>query len=123
MWRDGILQQQNSSSSSSAAAADAANSTDSSGSNGSDGSGYTLTQNPGVFASNFVPLWAGVAAGDVVQGSRVVEALQGSGLVQPAGGCKDRRGGCSLVATWFLQPTAQCTDIATTLYNTAACNL
>lgn len=99
MWRDGVLQQQNSSSSSTAA--DAANSTDSSGTANATGAGgssssdrvYTLTQNPGVFASNFVPLWAGVAAGDVLQGSRVVEALQGSGLVQPAG-------------------------IATTLYNT-----
>jgi hypothetical protein len=64
---------------------------------------YTVTQNPGIFASNFIPLWAGVADGDAVQGGRVVEALNASGLVQPAG--KEGVGAVTvtvtLTTTWF----------------------
>jgi hypothetical protein len=75
MWRDGILQQQN--------ATD--NSSDSSSSSNAS-TVYTLTQNPGIFASNFVPLWAGLADGDILTGSRAVDSLNKSGLVQPAGG-------------------------------------
>jgi hypothetical protein len=82
MWRDGVLQQQNSSSDSADSKA-----------GGSSSSTYTLMQNPGIFASNFIPLWAGVAQGGLVQGGRVVEALQNSGLVQPAGVCLLGRGG------------------------------
>ncbi|KAF6257659.1 trehalase-domain-containing protein [Scenedesmus sp. NREL 46B-D3] len=72
MWHDGILSSANTSGSSSNTTAAA-------------GQPYTLTQNPGVFASNFVPLWAGLAEGDEAQGARVVQALQASGLVGPAG--------------------------------------
>jgi hypothetical protein len=71
MWHDGILSPVNTTSSSNTAAAD--------------GQLYTLTQNPGVFASNFIPLWAGLAEGDEAQGAQVVAALQNSGLVGPAG--------------------------------------
>jgi hypothetical protein len=70
MWHDGILSPVNISSSSNTAA---------------DGQVYTLTQNPGVFASNFIPLWAGLAEGDEAQGAQVVQALKSSGLVGPAG--------------------------------------
>jgi hypothetical protein len=78
-----VLQQQNSSS----------DSADSKAGGSSSSSTYTLMQNPGIFASNFIPLWAGVAQGGLVQGGRVVEALQNSGLVQPAGVCLLGRGG------------------------------
>jgi hypothetical protein len=71
MWHDGILSPTSSSSSSNTDAAA--------------GQVYTLTQNPGVFASNFIPLWAGLAEGDELQGAQVVAALQSSGLVGPAG--------------------------------------
>jgi hypothetical protein len=74
MWHDGILSPANTTTSSSntTAAAEA-------------GQGYTLTQNPGVFASNFIPLWAGLTEGNAAQGEQVVQALKSSGLVGPAG--------------------------------------
>jgi hypothetical protein len=73
MWHDGILTPANTTSSSSSNAA-------------AGGQLYTLTQNPGVFASNFIPLWAGLTEGDEAQGRQVVQALNSSGLVGPAGG-------------------------------------
>jgi hypothetical protein len=85
MWRDGILAQSNN-------ASGAGGSNSSSSSSSSSGTVYTLTLNPGVFASNFIPLWAGVADGGSVQGGRVVEALNASGLVQPSG--KEGGGDC-----------------------------
>lgn len=95
MWRDGILTPVNSSSGGE------------SSSSGSISTTYTLTQNPGVFASNFVPLWAGLADGDAVQAGRVVEALQSSGLVQPAGGWVGGVGCCctSMGCCWLCSYT------------------
>lgn len=81
MWRDGILQPP----------INTTNSSSSSDSSSNASTVYTLTQNPGVFASNFIPLWAGLADGDVLTGSRAVDSLNKSGLVQPAG--KAMRGG------------------------------
>ena len=46
--------------------------------------GYQL--NPGVFASNYIPLWAGLAEGDQGKGQAVVKSLNESGLVQTSGG-------------------------------------
>lgn len=92
MWRDGILTPSN-------------NASGTGGSNISSNSGtvYTVTQNPGIFASNFIPLWAGVADGDAVQGGRVVEALNASGLVQPAGkvGVGAVTVPVTITTTWF----------------------
>jgi len=45
--------------------------------------GYQL--NPGVFASNYIPLWAGLAEGDQGKGQAVVKSLNDSGLVQTSG--------------------------------------
>eukprot|EP00879_Flechtneria_rotunda_P008702 GHRR01009116.1.p1 GENE.GHRR01009116.1~~GHRR01009116.1.p1 ORF type:complete len:560 (+),score=184.24 GHRR01009116.1:304-1983(+) len=72
MWRDGILLPFNSNTSSNTIQ----NSTN---------QVYSLTQNPGIFASNFVPLWTGMTQGDAQQGARVVQALQRSSLVGPSG--------------------------------------
>ncbi|WIA44588.1 hypothetical protein OEZ86_007311 [Tetradesmus obliquus] len=74
MWHDGILAPANTTNSSSSTTAAAAA-----------GQVFTLTQNPGIFASNFVPLWAGLAEAHEAQGVQVVGALQSSGLVGPAG--------------------------------------
>eukprot|EP00878_Enallax_costatus_P016595 GHUV01017413.1.p1 GENE.GHUV01017413.1~~GHUV01017413.1.p1 ORF type:complete len:351 (+),score=99.53 GHUV01017413.1:657-1709(+) len=70
MWRDGIL-------------SPTVNSTNSSSTNPDQV--YTLTQNPHVFASNFVPLWTGITEGSASQGAAVVQALKASGLIGPAG--------------------------------------
>lgn len=68
MWRDGILSPAN-------------NATNTSGTS----QVYTLTQNPGIFASNFVPLWTGLTEDNATQGARVVQALQNSSLIGPSG--------------------------------------
>lgn len=81
MWRDGILQPlqpTNTTSNSSSASTNSSSVT-------AGGAMYSLVQNPRVFASNFIPLWTGVAEGDLVQGARVVESITNSGLVGPAG--------------------------------------
>lgn len=84
MWRDGILQPlqptNTSNTTSNSSSASISNSSVIAG-----GAVYSLVQNPRVFASNFIPLWAGVAEGDMVQGARVVESITSSGLVGPAG--------------------------------------
>lgn len=67
MWRDGILSQPG-------------NTT-----RGNTSQVYTLTQNPGLFASNFIPLWAGLTEGNATQGAQVVAALQNSSLIGPSG--------------------------------------
>eukprot|EP00877_Chromochloris_zofingiensis_P005742 jgi/Chrzof1/15169/Cz09g30050.t1 len=54
---------------------------------------YCITQNPGVFASNYIPLWAGLTEMNPDMGAAAVTSLNNSGLIQPGG-------------------------IATTLYNT-----
>jgi hypothetical protein len=55
------------------------------GDGGGGGEPRAVTPSPGVFASNFVPLWAGLVAGDEDAGARIVAALEASGLVHPAG--------------------------------------
>lgn len=45
----------------------------------------SVSLNPAVLASNYVPLWAGLAGGDEELGVRVVASLEASGLVQPGG--------------------------------------
>lgn len=87
MWRDGILQPQS----------DATTDSNSNSSSSNTSAVYTLTQNTGIFASNFIPLWAGLAGGDVLTGSRAVDSLNKSGLVQPAGGAQGRGWGYCLV--------------------------
>jgi hypothetical protein len=79
MWRDGILCPAEADSSSSATTAATATSS-------SSGAAFVLSHNPRVFASNFVPLWVGLTAAHGSRGARVVAALEGSGLVGPAGG-------------------------------------
>lgn len=71
MWRDGILSQPGNTTS------------------GNTSQVYTLTQNPGVFASNFIPLWAGLTEGNESQGAQVVAALKNSSLIGPSGGWVD----------------------------------
>eukprot|EP00879_Flechtneria_rotunda_P007623 GHRR01007995.1.p1 GENE.GHRR01007995.1~~GHRR01007995.1.p1 ORF type:complete len:511 (+),score=72.93 GHRR01007995.1:1352-2884(+) len=75
MWRDGILSSLTNS-----------NGTTSQG-NGTDGTNqvYMLALNPGISASNFIPLWAGLSEGDEAQGARVVQSLQDSGLISASG--------------------------------------
>jgi alpha,alpha-trehalase len=54
--------------------------------NGSNPDGsMTVTQNPNTYASNFIPLWAGLANPGSLQAQAVVSALQASGIVMQAG--------------------------------------
>ncbi|GBF87739.1 trehalase-like [Raphidocelis subcapitata] len=55
------------------------------GSGGGGGAVFSVSLNPAAFASNYVPLWAGLTAGDEGTGARVVASLEASGLVQPGG--------------------------------------
>lgn len=46
---------------------------------------YCITQNPGVFASNYIPLWAGLTEMNPDMGAAAVTSLNNSGLIQPGG--------------------------------------
>jgi hypothetical protein len=83
-WRDGLLSPEEE-----GGAGGSGSVTSSAGSGG--GAVLSVALSRAAFASNYVPLWTGLTAGNPEMGARVVASLEASGLVQPGGG----RGVCS----------------------------
>jgi hypothetical protein len=85
-WRDGVLVQPAPPSGENAVGGGPAEGGAAGGSGGRPECGVCgVRLSSGVYASNYVPLWAGLAEGDEELGARVVASLEASGLVQPGG--------------------------------------